>query len=129
MESKTLLLRIVEPSHTQIYQRFLLKNIRQLQNVIFRTLALTDKSVVDDIDICFTTNPTDSTTESVPITEKNQSNYQDITTLESAVSQFESDLLTKLYIDYPSTRKLAKRLDVSHAKISRKLIKYAIEKQ
>jgi TyrR family helix-turn-helix protein len=93
-------------------------NIRQLQNVIFRTLALTDKSIIDDDDICFSTS-----------TDEKESNCdENVSSLEFAVEQFEKNLLRKLYVNYPSTRKLAQRLSVSHAKISRKLKKYKIKK-
>jgi TyrR family helix-turn-helix protein len=95
-------------------------NIRQLQNVIFRTLALTDKNMIDSKDICFTT----STAED----HENSFDYENISSLEYAVDQFEKKLLGQLYTNYPSTRKLAQRLSVSHAKISRKLKKYKISK-
>lgn len=96
-------------------------NIRQLQNVIFRTLALADKSTIDDTDIFFSTSTTEQELESFC--------DEDISSLEYAVDQFEKNLLSKLYVQYPSTRKLAHRLSVSHAKISRKLNKYRIIKQ
>ena len=95
-------------------------NIRQLQNVIFRTLALTDKNTIESDDICFST----STTEDVSEIYRDE----DISSLEYAVDQFEKKLLSQLYVNYPSTRKLAQRLSVSHAKISRKLKKYKIKK-
>jgi len=96
-------------------------NIRQLQNVIFRTLALTDKVTINGQDLCFNTS-----SEKILTT---QANRQDTSTLEQAVEAFETELLTELYPQYPSTRKLAKRLAVSHAKISRKLNKYGIKKE
>ena len=43
-----------------------------------------------------------------------------------AQDQFESDLLKVLYPLYPTTRKLAERLKVSHNKIAMKLRKYGI---
>lgn len=95
-------------------------NIRQLQNVIFRTLALTDKNTIEDKDICFSTSTTDRELESF--------SDSNISSLDYAVEQFEKNLLSQLYVNYPSTRKLAQRLSVSHAKISRKLQKYKIKK-
>jgi TyrR family helix-turn-helix protein len=95
-------------------------NIRQLQNVIFRTLALTDKTIIEEKDICFSTSTTADGDE--PYSDS------DFTSLAHAVEQFEKKLLSDLYVNYPSTRKLAQRLTVSHAKISRKLKKYKIEK-
>jgi TyrR family helix-turn-helix protein len=95
-------------------------NIRQLQNVIFRTLALTDKTIIEDKDICFSTTADEDTS--------NNFLDADISTLAYAIDEFEKKLLSKLYINYPSTRKLAQRLSVSHAKISRKLKKHNISK-
>ncbi|WP_245763874.1 sigma 54-interacting transcriptional regulator [Pseudoalteromonas denitrificans] len=94
-------------------------NIRELQNVIFRTLALVDKSIIDHNDISFT-----SIKE-----EKENSVYKstEITCLESALESYEKKLLQALYINFPSTRKLAQRLNVSNATISRKLNKYGIK--
>ncbi len=95
-------------------------NIRQLQNVVFRTLALSDKQVIEEKDICFTTMAGENQISSFI--------DEDVKSLEFAVEQFEKDLLSKLYTSYPSTRKLATRLSVSHAKISRKLRKYNINR-
>ena len=95
-------------------------NIRQLQNVIFRTLALVDKSIIDDTDIYFSTSTTDQELELLC--------DENISSLEYAIEKFEKNILSTLYVTYPSTRKLAHRLSVSHAKISRKLNKYGIIK-
>lgn len=95
-------------------------NIRQLQNVIFRTLAVTDNCIIESEDICFSTSITEQELEPYP--------DENITSLEYSIEQFEKHLLRKLYVNYPSTRKLAERLSVSHAKISRKLRKYGIKK-
>ncbi|NQZ07164.1 MAG: sigma 54-interacting transcriptional regulator [Algicola sp.] len=92
-------------------------NIRQLQNVIFRTLALTDKKVIDTQDICLTANE-ENNQHSVDI--------EQVASLDETVDEFEANLLRTLFVQYPSTRKLAKRLDVSHTRISRKLSKYGI---
>ena len=45
---------------------------------------------------------------------------------QSAQEKFESSLLKELYPLYPTTRKLADRLKVSHNKIAMKLRKYEI---
>ncbi len=95
-------------------------NIRQLQNVLFRTLASTDKRQIEAQDLCYA-----QTTQST-IASKESAN--EITSLEDAIAQFEKDLLKELYVLYPSTRKLAHRLGVSAAKISRKLNRYKITK-
>ena len=41
--------------------------------------------------------------------------------LDEITSRFERSVLTQLYRNYPSTRKLAKRLGVSHTAIANKL--------
>lgn len=95
-------------------------NIRQLQNVIFRTLALCDHKHIEAEDICFTASSSEDDSEVF--------NEESIASLDYAMDKFEKSLLIKLYQHYPSTRKLAQRLTVSHAKISRKLKKYKIQK-
>ena len=93
-------------------------NIRQLQNVIFRTLAMCDKSLIDSEDIQFTD-------EQQPVATTDF-DYNKVACLSSAVEDFEKQLFKALLVDFPSTRKLAQRLGVSHAKVSRKLNKYGI---
>ncbi|MDO1920650.1 transcriptional regulator TyrR, partial [Escherichia coli] len=44
-------------------------------------------------------------------------------------SRFERSVLTQLYMNYPSTRKLAKRLGVSHTAIANKLREYGLSQQ
>ncbi|MBM6551956.1 TyrR/PhhR family helix-turn-helix DNA-binding protein [Marinomonas ostreistagni] len=46
--------------------------------------------------------------------------------LDKTVKAYEAELLRKLYPQYPSTRKLAKFLDVSHSSIANKLKEYGI---
>ncbi|PAJ74050.1 hypothetical protein CJF42_12525 [Pseudoalteromonas sp. NBT06-2] len=94
-------------------------NIRELQNVIFRTLAMVDKNLIDHDDICFTS----STTEQVKI----KANSHEVKSLGSAIESYEKSLLQELYLIHSSTRKLAQRLNVSNATISRKLNKYGIK--
>ena len=50
------------------------------------------------------------------------------TTLEEMVGRFEAAVLTKFYAQYPSSRKLAARLGVSHTAIANKLRQYGIGK-
>ncbi len=93
-------------------------NIRQLQNVIFRTLALVDKNVIDNQDIVLTSTGRE--------TEQQIQLPPEVTSLEQALATYERQLLKTFYVNYPSTRKLAARLKVSNATISRKLVKYKI---
>ena len=50
----------------------------------------------------------------------------EVETLEHAVDTFEKALLEKLYVNYPSTRLLATRLQTSHTAIAHRLRKYGI---
>ncbi|WP_213879203.1 sigma-54-dependent transcriptional regulator [Pseudomonas sp. dw_358] len=89
-------------------------NVRQLQNVIFRAAAICDSSLVDigDLDIAGTSVARQSEGE--------------ILSLEQAVDGFERELLEKLYVNYPSSRQLAARLQTSHTAIANRLRKYGI---
>jgi TyrR family helix-turn-helix protein len=89
-------------------------NVRQLQNVIFRAAAISDSNLVDmgDLDIAGTAVAREQSGE--------------IGSLEHAVEAFEKDLLEKLYIQHPSTRQLAARLQTSHTAIAHRLRKYGI---
>lgn len=48
--------------------------------------------------------------------------------LEELVNRFEARLLRKFYAEYPSTRKLAQRLGISHTAVANKLRIYGIGK-
>ena len=50
-------------------------------------------------------------------------------TLDEIMKSYESMILTGLYGDFPSSRKLAKRLGVSHTAIANKLRDYGIGKK
>ncbi|MCV6605736.1 MAG: sigma 54-interacting transcriptional regulator [Porticoccaceae bacterium] len=56
-------------------------------------------------------------------------NREHVTTLEAAIKGFESELLQRLYPAYPSSRKLAQRLGISHTAIANKLRDYGIGKK
>ncbi len=93
-------------------------NIRQLQNVVFRTVALTDKHVISSALLQLQPFIDEHTVPG----EMNEH----VTDWQSAQKQFEKELLTQLYPQYPSTRKLALRLNVSHNKIAMKLKEHGI---
>lgn len=88
-------------------------NVRQLQNIIFRAAAMSDRSVIglDDLDIARTGLSYDA---------------EEITSLNEAVEAFERSILEKLYTSHPSTRLLAARLKSSHSAIAMRLRKYGI---
>ena len=94
-------------------------NVRQLQNVVFRAVTLSDAAVID-----------------VPALElagadvsaaSTASAQEEVTTLEEAVAGFERGLLQRLLPDHPSTRKLAERLGTSHSAIAARLRRYGLK--
>jgi TyrR family helix-turn-helix protein len=93
-----------------------LGNVRQLQNVIFRAVTLSEAPVIDTGDL-----------ELAGATGAERGVLADeVGSLEEAVAGFERDLLQRLYPQYPSSRKLAERLRTSHSAIAIRLRKYGI---
>ena len=102
-------------------------NIRQLQNVLFSVVALNTSSVIDAAEI---------TQALTKFSQEKNSQHDEIavdsppvltvTDWSSAQTDFEKKLLQQLYPLFPTTRKLAERLKVSHNKIAMKLRKYGI---
>jgi len=95
-------------------------NIRQLENVIFRLIALnngSDISAQDVNGVLFDSKDALQTTALIG---------GDIEDWAAAQADFERQLLTQLYPLYPTTRKLAQRLKVSHNKIAMKLRCYGL---
>lgn len=92
-------------------------NVRQLQNVVFRAITMTDKRVLDASD--FDLAEGGVMTEDTGVRQESDD-------WEKSVAAFERALLEKLYPQYPSSRKLAMRLKTSHSMIANKLRKYRI---
>lgn len=94
-------------------------NIRQLQNVIIKAIALLEgeQVTIDDLQL-----PSFSQQEGY-LAEKFEG------TLEDEVKRYEASILRKLYPAYPSTRQLAQKLGVSHTAIANKLREYNINKK
>jgi len=90
-------------------------NVRQLENLLFRTIAMNQNKTinVDDLHI-------------IGIADSPDNNKAEPDNWKTAQAEFEKNLLTRLYKHYPSTRKLAKRLEVSHTTIADKLRAYRI---
>jgi transcriptional regulator of aroF, aroG, tyrA and aromatic amino acid transport len=91
-------------------------NVRQLQNVIFRAVTMTERTIinVDDLELAQVATPAmpgDST---------------EVASLDQAVADFEKGLLQRLYREFPSSRRLAKRLGTSHSAIATRLRRYGI---
>ena len=91
-------------------------NVRQLQNAIQQAASVADGAVLEP--------------ENFQLPGYADGwGYVDreaVTTLEGSVKSFESELLRRLYPAYPSSRKLAQRLGVSHTAIANKLREYGI---
>lgn len=86
-------------------------NVRQLENLLFRAVALSDEAEIDIAEEARRPAPRDP---------------DEPTDWRSAIEAFERDLLTQLLPRFPSTRKLADRLGVSHTMIARKLHYYGL---
>ena len=92
-------------------------NVRQLKNVLYSALAQLKSTILTMEDIVLPT----ANSSQLPWTN-NIGNK----TLDEMTKQFEKEILKSLYIEYPSSRKLAKRLGVSHTAIANKLRDYGI---
>lgn len=100
-------------------------NVRQLQNVIFRSVALSNSSLLDAEDLKFIAN---DEAESPLETTIQDSSWEQVRSWKDAQNLFEKQLLEALYPRFPSVRKLANRLGVSHNKIAMKLREHQIKK-
>ena len=94
-------------------------NIRQLENVLTRAVSLLEG---DEIETPHLQLP-------VYTREHGYLEQEFEGTLDSAVKNFEADILRKLYPAYPSTRQLANKLGLSHTAIANKLREYDINKK
>ncbi|WP_246143384.1 sigma 54-interacting transcriptional regulator [Colwellia echini] len=93
-------------------------NIRQLENVITSTVSLLEGNVIEIMHL------------PLPLYSREHGYLeQDFEgTLETALKNFEADILRKLYPAYPSSRQLAKKLGLSHTAVANKLREYDISK-
>ena len=94
-------------------------NIRQLRNVLFRAMTQVEGAAM--------------TVDDVQLPENESASIISEETLEGSLDEimkrYESGILNNLYRSYPSTRKLAKRLGVSHTAVANKLREYGINKR
>ncbi|TFW09472.1 PAS domain-containing protein [Oxalobacteraceae bacterium OM1] len=95
-------------------------NVRQLQNVVFRAITMTDRRVLETSDFDLAEGRIG---RSMAVTPGQAEDW------DSSVAAFEKALLEKLYPEYPSSRKLAARLRTSHSTIAAKLRRYGIPAQ
>lgn len=93
-------------------------NLRELYNAVYRacTLSHSYRLAVKDLNL-----PNQ-------VGQSDDSQVDENATLDELVNRFEASLLRKLYNEYPSTRKLAQRLGVSHTAVANKLRAYGIGK-
>lgn len=100
-------------------------NIRQLQNVLFSIIALNTQSVIEaeavEAALQKFSQENNQVTASLAVIKPFE-----VDDWASAQADFEKKLLLQLYPLFPTTRKLAERLNVSHNKIAMKLKKYHI---
>ncbi|MBL4911300.1 MAG: sigma 54-interacting transcriptional regulator [Alteromonadaceae bacterium] len=96
-------------------------NIRQLQNILFSVVALASQLIITGKEIKIALSQQSLATNNVLDSPLNK-----VTDWSSAQAEFEINLLAQLYPLYPTTRKLAARLNVSHNKIAMKLKLYGL---
>ena len=95
-------------------------NIRELYNALYRACSLCQNNQLRIEDLGLAPEPLHSQDIDRFITEGD--------TLDEMVGRFEAAVLNKFYAKYPSSRKLATRLGVSHTAIANKLRQYGIGK-
>ncbi len=102
-------------------------NIRQLQNSLFRLVALANSNVLTETDIKQVLKEfgqSNAQSANVNQLEVSKVEYRDCENWQAAQNKFEQLLLEQLLPEFPTTRSLAKRLGVSHNKIAMKLRKH-----
>lgn len=119
-------LAISEPHFTPDFLRFLQNypwpgNIRELYNALYRACSLMENGYLqkDNLNL--------ATPQMLLSSEQSIASFSG-KTLDQIVAEFERQVLTLFYKEFPSTRKLAQRLGVSHTAIANKLKTYNIGK-
>ena len=120
-------------------------NIRQLQSVLFSVVALNNGNVINDEELrqVLKKHGSSELSQDTYFAQKNTGDKQDNCLAEnsnnqsmfiaqvedwaSAQATFEQTLLQHFYPLYPTTRKLAERLKVSHNKIAMKLRQHQLK--
>ena len=116
-------LKIVKPTFDKDFLLYLQKydwkgNVRELYNTLYRACSLVqDKHLtIESLNLA----PPQSAVISLDEFENK--------TLDEIIGSYEAQVLKLFYAEYPSTRKLAQRLGVSHTAIANKLKQYGIGK-
>lgn len=116
-------LKIVKPTFDKDFLLYLQKydwkgNVRELYNTLYRACSLVQDNhlTIESLNLA----PPQSAVISLDEFENK--------TLDEIIGSYESQVLKLFYAEYPSTRKLAQRLSVSHTAIANKLKQYGIGK-
>lgn len=101
-------------------------NARQLENALFRAVSLAEGDTLgtDDVRELLGGGTTSYTvpqaSQAQPVAAQPDESHA------QAMDRMEKDMLASLYAEYPSTRKLAQRLGMSHTAVANKLRRYGI---
>ena len=116
-------LKIAKPTFDKDFLLYLQKydwkgNVRELYNTLYRACSLIKDNhlTTESLDLA----PPQSAVISLDKFENK--------TLDEIIGSYEAQVLKLFYAEYPSTRKLAQRLGVSHTAIANKLKQYGIGK-
>lgn len=96
-------------------------NVRQLKNTLLRAVSMLDHEQIETDDLALPQYQ-----QSEQLQTLDFANFEG--SLDQAMKQFESQLLTRLFPSYPSSRLLAKKLGLSHTAIANKLKEHGINK-
>lgn len=94
-------------------------NMRQLENMVLRALTELDTETLT-VDLFHLPQLDTPSTSGATINLDGS--------LDEIMKDYESQVLERLYQSFPSSRKLAKRLNVSHTSVANKLREYGIRK-
>lgn len=100
-------------------------NARQLENALFRAVSLAegDELTVDDV-LPMITADEQSGSMTTPAAHPESADRHE--SHAQAMDRAEKEMLTRLFSEYPSSRKLAQRLGLSHTAVANKLRKHGI---
>lgn len=95
-------------------------NGRELYNALYRACSLNESGILGVEDLQLADEKLLSDNEVMDLPEQG---------LEEMMNHFEEKLLRHFYREYPTTRKLASRLGISHTAVANKLKQYGITKE
>lgn len=121
-------LRITTPHFNTDFLEFLNHypwegNVRELYNALYRACSLAENNQLSIVHL----NLQLKSQQANPSTEINLAQFGEAT-LDDIMANYEKQVLSLFYAKYPSTRKLAARLGVSHTAVANKLKQYGIGK-